>query len=161
MQIGAIGAMPYMPYIYNTNTVTHASLNKISAINDDALASKTDFSNLTTGETTNPLKRGESLDFAGILSMQMQMGRMNAARVMVEPQKATDEEATQAAGIVSNDSGMSVAADAGTKAAIMSSVVSEPTEMTPVDDVENMQETPSAFDYAKALSAYQPIDLYA
>ena len=146
MQIGAIGATPYTPYIYNTNTVNRASMNKISAINDDALASKTDFSNLTTGETTNPLKRGESLDFAGILSMQMQMGRMNAARVMKEPIKATDEEATQAAGVVASEN---------------VEPASEPIEMAPVDETASLQNTPSAFDFAKALNAYQPIDLYA
>lgn len=91
MQIGAVG---FRPYIYNTNTVSPASMNRISAIGKDALASKTDVSALTSedakkSENTNPLKRGETLDFAGILQMQMQMGRMNADRVL----KPQDEEA--------------------------------------------------------------------
>lgn len=95
MQIGAIS---YQPYIYNTNAVSSKSLNKISAISDDALDSKTDISALVdTGsnnqENINPLKRGESLDFAGILEQQMSMSRLNAARIMVQPQ---DEQASQA-----------------------------------------------------------------
>lgn len=96
MQIGAIS---YQPYIYNTNAVSSKSLNKISAISDDALDSKTDISALTsqgneTNETINPLKRGETLDFAGIFAQQMSMSRMNASRIMMEPQ--TQEAASQA-----------------------------------------------------------------
>lgn len=95
MQIGAIS---YQPYIYNTNAVSSKSLNKISAIGKDALESKTDVSALldkdnASNETLNPLKRGQSLDFAGILGMQMQMSRMNAARIMKNP---VEENANQA-----------------------------------------------------------------
>lgn len=95
MQIGAIS---YQPYIYNTNAVSSKSLNKVSAIGKDALDSKTDVSALldkdnVSNETLNPLKRGQSLDFAGILGMQMQMSRMNAARIMKNP---VEESANQA-----------------------------------------------------------------
>lgn len=94
-----IGAVSFQPYIYNTNAVSSKSLNKISAISDDALDSKTDISALTSlskdpVENMNPLKRGETLDFAGILEQQMSMSRMNAARVMVQPE--TQENASQA-----------------------------------------------------------------
>ena len=83
MQIGAIGAS-YSPYIYNTNTVNRASMNKIQPIGDDVLDSKTDFSSLVSGENENPLKPGETLDYNGMVDMQMQMGRMNAERLFGE-----------------------------------------------------------------------------
>lgn len=97
MQIGSVG---FRPYIYNTNTVSPSSMNKISAIGKDALASKTDVSALTSdeakkSETTNPLKRGESLDFAGILQMQMQMSRMNADRLIKPQDEQAQADATQ------------------------------------------------------------------
>lgn len=102
MQVGAIS---YQPYIYNTNAISSKSMNKISAISDNALDSKTDVSGLVkdsvSSETTNPIKRGQSLDFAGILDMQMQMSRMNATRIMKAPestenQNPIEDNATQA-----------------------------------------------------------------
>lgn len=95
-----IGAVSLRPYIYNTNAVSAKSMNKISAIGDDALASKTDISALTSedakkAETTNPLKRGESLDFAGILSMQMQMSRLNESRILKPAEETVEADATQ------------------------------------------------------------------
>lgn len=83
-----IGAVAFRPYIYNANTVSSNSLNKVSAIGDDVLKSKTDVSELLSDDAieavnTNPLKPGQSLDFAGILDMQMQMSRMNADRIMI------------------------------------------------------------------------------
>ncbi|MDO4965858.1 MAG: hypothetical protein Q4E51_04045 [Lachnospiraceae bacterium] len=84
MQIGAVSFM--QPYVYNTNAVSSKSLNKISAISDDALDSKTDVSALVEDEDNytdvlNPLGRGQSLDFGSILDQQMQMSRMNQARL--------------------------------------------------------------------------------
>ena len=83
MQVGAVGASYYQPYVYNTNSLNRASMNKIQGIGDDLLTSKTDFSALTdeTKQNVNPLKRGETADFAGLVDMQMQMGRMNASRL--------------------------------------------------------------------------------
>lgn len=87
MQVGAIGAGVYSPYIYNTNSISRASLNKIQGIGDDLQAGKTDFSEMSEepAQTTNPLRPGETRNFVDILEMQMQMGRNNAARVMVNP----------------------------------------------------------------------------
>ena len=80
MRIGAVGASPY---IYNTNSVSSASLNKIRAIGNDVTSGKTDFSGLTSsGENENPLKRGETKNYADVLGMQMQMGMMNAVKLM-------------------------------------------------------------------------------
>ena len=83
MQVGAVSMAMPMPYVYNTNTVNRASMDKIKLIEDDVLASKTDFSDLTQ-ENTNPLAIGETKDFAGILEMQLQMGAQNAARLGLE-----------------------------------------------------------------------------
>lgn len=85
MRIGAVGASPY---IYNTNAVSSASLSKIKGIGNDLTASKSDFSGLSesVGANENPLKMGETKNFVDIVGMQMQMGRMNASRVMdVDP----------------------------------------------------------------------------
>ena len=81
MQVGAVSMAMPMPYVYNTNTVNRASMNKINPIEDDLLEAKTDFSGLTQEENTNPLAIGETKDFASILDMQMQMGAQNAARL--------------------------------------------------------------------------------
>ncbi|MCR5301896.1 MAG: hypothetical protein K6E49_05605 [Lachnospiraceae bacterium] len=81
MQVGAVSMAMPMPYVYNTNTVNRASMNKIQPIEDDLLEAKTDFSGLTEEENTNPLAVGETKDFATVLDMQMQMSAQNAARL--------------------------------------------------------------------------------
>ena len=81
MQVGAVSMAMPTPYIYNTNTVNRASMNKIQPIEDDLLESKTDFTGLTQEENINPLAQGETKDFASVLDMQMQMGFQNAARL--------------------------------------------------------------------------------
>ena len=81
MQVGAVSMAMPMPYIYNTNTVNRASMNKIQPIEDDLLEAKTDFSGLAEEENTNPLAMGETKDFASVLDMQMQTGFQNAARL--------------------------------------------------------------------------------
>lgn len=78
MRIGVIG-MYFQPYIYNTNTVSADSLDKVAKIEDDALKSSVDYSN---DRNENPLKMGETKNFADVLAMQMQLGRNNAARIM-------------------------------------------------------------------------------
>lgn len=93
-----IGSVSMTPYIYNTNGVSAKSMNKIAAISDDVTSSKLDVSALVSDEAKkqqnmNPLKPGQSLDFAGIIQMQMQMSRLNEARVM---QPAKTEEPAEA-----------------------------------------------------------------
>jgi len=150
MQIGAVSGYSFNPYIYNTNRVSSASMNKIQGIGDDLLSSKTDFSALTEQDTTNPLRKGETLDFAGIISMQLQMSRMNEARVMKTP---ADEQATQAAGIEATQAAGIEAVDAGG--------TSEVTSLPAVGATSDTSATVNPYDYAKAMAAYQPIDLYA
>lgn len=95
MTIGAIGAYNFQPYIYNTNTVSAASMNKLSKISDDVLDKKVDYSELTDeSQNINPLKRGQTLDFQSMLEMQMQRGQNNAARIMRSAQDAQEEEET-------------------------------------------------------------------
>ena len=80
MRIGAVGASPY---VYNTNAVSSVSLNKIRGIGSDTTSSRSDFSGLTESAVNeNPLRMGETKNFVDIMEMQVQMGRMNAARVM-------------------------------------------------------------------------------
>ena len=79
-----IGALSFRPYIYNTNTLSRASLSRISGIQEeDITSSKTDYSSLTDMSLNeNPLKPGETLNFDDVLEEQMQMSRMNQSRVM-------------------------------------------------------------------------------
>ena len=70
-----------MPYIYNTNNVSRASLDKVKPIGDDLLQSKTDFSDLAEEENVNPLGYGQTKDFATVLDQQLQSGYQSAARL--------------------------------------------------------------------------------
>ena len=81
MRVGAVSMAIPMPYVYNTNNVSRASLDKIKPIEDDVLQSKTDFSDLTEDENVNPLGIGQTKDFATILDQQLQSGYQNAARL--------------------------------------------------------------------------------
>ena len=82
MRIGAMSAYGMQPYVYNANTLSGASMNRVSGIADDVLDKKIDYSELTESENVNPLKRGQTLDFASMLAMQLQKGQNSAARVM-------------------------------------------------------------------------------
>ena len=83
MRIGALNAMDFRPYIYNTNRLSGNSLSKVAPIGDDLLSSKTDFSALTDeGVNVNPLRRGQTANFTDVLHKQMQTGRLNASRIM-------------------------------------------------------------------------------
>ena len=83
-----IGAISFQPYVYNVNAISPASMNRLSRISDDVLDKKTDYSGLTKAENENPLKPGQTMDFKGILEMQMQRGRSAAAR-MIKPAQET------------------------------------------------------------------------
>ncbi|MDE7198275.1 MAG: hypothetical protein K2O15_05260 [Lachnospiraceae bacterium] len=89
-----IGAISFQPYVYNVNAVSPASMNRLSRISDDVLDKKTDYSGLSQAENENPLRRGQTLDFKGMLEMQMQRGRSNAARIMKPETKAQEPQET-------------------------------------------------------------------
>ena len=85
MAVGAIGGISttlYNPYVYNTRTVSSASLNPINRISDDPTDGGVDFSDVTEpAQNINPLQKGESQNFADILMSQMYTGavkQMNA-----------------------------------------------------------------------------------
>ena len=96
MTIGAIGAYNFQPYVYNTNNVSAASMNKLSKISDDVLDKKIDYSELAEEENQNinPLRRGQTLNFQSMLEMQMQRGQNNAARIMRPAQESQEEQET-------------------------------------------------------------------
>ena len=83
MGIGAIGSNPY---IYNTNYLSEASLNRVKPVDIDVTKPSTDYNALTDESlNVNPLKKGETANFVDILESQMAQSRANAARVMVPP----------------------------------------------------------------------------
>lgn len=84
-----IGAVSFQPYVYNVNAISPASMNRLSRISDDVLDKRTEYKK--AAENENPLKKGQTLDFQGMLEMQMQRGRSNAARVMKPVQKQSQE----------------------------------------------------------------------
>lgn len=97
-----INSISFQPYIYNANYLNSASMNKVSAISDDLLSSKTDFSGLTSdGLNENPLKKGETVNFQSVLQRQFETGQQNAARLIrpaqtessAEPQAAAENQA--------------------------------------------------------------------
>ncbi len=78
-----IGSVEFQPYIYQTNTLSADSLNKVSAISDDLISGKTDFADLVADDVSeNLLRPGQSANFADILEQQFQMSRLNAARLL-------------------------------------------------------------------------------
>lgn len=80
---GSVNALSFRPYVYNTNSVSAASMNKLSRISDDVLDKKIDYSELTDESLNeNPLKKGQTLNFQDMLDMQMRRGQNNAARIM-------------------------------------------------------------------------------
>lgn len=94
-----IGAISFQPYIYNTNYLSRASLNKVSAISDDLVSARTDYSGLVEDKSNqNPLRRGETRDFAGILRQQFQMARTRADRLIKPAQETEESLQYQAAG---------------------------------------------------------------
>ena len=113
MQVGAIGseisAMYYSPYIYNTNKISSASLDKVQPIDNDVSSSKYDFSGLVSAETENPLKRGETSNLEDLINMQFSMSDNISSRI-VKPENGTD--ASQQESSVNNLYKMSQAVDA-------------------------------------------------
>ncbi|MDE6881480.1 MAG: hypothetical protein K2P48_00005 [Lachnospiraceae bacterium] len=105
---GAMNAVSFRPYVYNANTVNSASMNKLSRISDNVLDKKIDYNELTDESLNeNPLKKGQTLDFQGMLDRQMRRGQNIAARIM-RPMEAEDMDA--AAGTAQMTGGTEAAA---------------------------------------------------
>lgn len=114
MTIGAIGAYSFQPYVYNVNTISAASMDKLSRISDDVLDQKIDYSELVeVNRNENPLKKGQTLDFQGMLEKQMQKGRLNAAKIMkpAEETPVLEEAVQEAESVLPNDAPAKEAAE--------------------------------------------------
>ncbi len=96
-----VGAVSLQPYIYNTNSIGSASMNKVQPIPDDLTSQKTDYSGLVQSEeeNINPLRRGESANLVDIIQSQMAMAQNNASRVMRPQDMAVDPQAMQLDGV--------------------------------------------------------------
>ncbi len=86
-----IGALEFKPYIYNTNSVSAGSLDRVSGISDDVLSAQTDYSDLVADDISeNILRKGETSNYADVLQMQFQMSRLNASR-LIKPVEEMEE----------------------------------------------------------------------
>lgn len=90
MRIGGLSSV-YPTYVYNPGTVSSRSMNKLSRISDDVLDKKVDYSGVEAKEENqNPLKKGQTIDFEGMLAKQMQQGRNRATKIMPEGLKPVE-----------------------------------------------------------------------
>ena len=83
--VGAIGSVDYVPYIYNTRQVSSASLNAVDRISDDATKGGVDFSGVQAAEeqvNINPLKKGETANFADVLLSQMTQSWIHQSQLL-------------------------------------------------------------------------------
>ena len=94
--VGAVGSLAYDPYIYNTRQVSSTSLNRIGRISDDATDGGVDFSAVEKVEeqvNINPLKRGETANFADVLMSQMNLSQIRQSQLLgSEPAQAQIED---------------------------------------------------------------------
>ena len=153
MRIGAIGFQTYQPYIYNTNTVSGNSLSRVKPIGDDLLSSGTDFSGMTDEEqqNLNPLRRGETVNFADVIAMQMQMGRMNADKIMKPAE--TVVAAAEVSAAESNNG--KAPEDAGIKTERMVGAAGEDRPSEDGETARPMQMGASLYQMQHAAFAYQ------
>lgn len=100
MGIGGVGSAYgmgsiYPSYVYNPNTVSAKSMDKLSRISDDVLDKKTEYTGSDVEENQNPLKKGQTIDFEGIVAKQMQQGQNRAARIMPNGLAPEEEKTAQ------------------------------------------------------------------
>lgn len=136
-----ISGVNFTPYIYNTNVLSRSSLSKVASIGEDLLSSKTDFSSLTDEDLNeNPLRKGQTANWMDVLDMQMQMGRMNASRIMkpAEETQGLDEMPAQSV------SSVETSQLSGAEAAIQSTMPISDSAAEAVDMTEDVQPVRSA-----------------
>lgn len=131
-----VGAISFQPYVYNVNSISPASMNKLSKISDDVLDKKVDYSELAGTENENPLKKGQTLDFQGMLEMQMQRGRYHASRIM---KPATEEMSVQDDGTQAETVALQGDNEAQAKAVTM-----QADHFTPVQETVRMEDVQTA-----------------
>lgn len=109
MRIEPIGSYSYQPYIYNTNHLNRNSLSRVKPIEKDLLSSKTDLTGIVENkpeqpkQNENPLRPGETVNFADMLERQMSEGRRNAARIMKPAEAAASEKIPQSSAASQTD----------------------------------------------------------
>lgn len=121
-------------------------MDKLSRISDDVLDKKIDYSELVEeNQNENPLKKGQTLDFQGMLERQMQKGRLNAAKIMkpAEDTQAIEEAVQEADSVLPNDA-----------------LAIEETENTSVIDADfaaggNTGNSYSSYQMQQAINAYE------
>lgn len=152
MRVGAVGFQMYQPYIYNTNTLSGSSLSKVKPIGDDLLSSGTDFSGMTDDEqqNLNPLRRGETVNFADVIAMQMQMGRMNADRIM----KPAGKEAAGVSAALEPDN-RRVPEDTGMRTVRMTDAAGEAETTEDREEARHLLAGASLYQLRHAAFAYQ------
>jgi len=76
--IGAVGAINYNPYVYNSRQVSSASVNSVKRIPDDVTAGGADMSGLVDDEieNTNPLRPGQTSNLGDVIARQMSMSAL-------------------------------------------------------------------------------------
>lgn len=158
MTIGALNAYGAQPYVYNTNNVSSASMNKLSRISDNVLDRKVDYNELTDEEkNVNPLRKGQTLDFQSVLERQMVRGQNAAARVMKAPQEA--ENTTTARDAQNAESTTARDAQTAKKPAAQSTGGAGRTQQTAAAQTETSAEaeagrTNISYQMQQALEAY-------
>lgn len=89
MAVGAVGGIStamMSPYVYNSRTVSSASLDAVSRISDDATDGGVDFtSDKEKQVNVNPLKKGETNGFADILMSQLYSGAVKQMNAFSSP----------------------------------------------------------------------------
>lgn len=133
-------------------------MNKLSKISDDVLDKKIDYSGLAKAENENPLKKGQTLDFQGMLQMQMQRGRYHASRIMKPAAGGImqDGDVMQAEAAVKADNGIQ------TEAAMVQNNNKAQTEAMTAQGAEGVQTAAmntgsdiTNFRMQQAISAYE------
>lgn len=158
-----IGAIAYQPYVYNTNTVSAKSLNRIGAIPNDATAGRTDFEELANDkENVNPLGIGKSANFMDILSSQMAMSRTRSA-MLLKPAASGEENAMAGAmqqdGTTGKDAAQTVSRivsdqDAQQKAADEALTIGDKESGAAGSSMNETQENAMSYKMRQALDAY-------
>ena len=148
MRIGGIGNI-YPNFVYNTNAVSANSLNKLSKISDNVLDKKVDYET-NTEENQNPLRKGETKDFQGILAKQMQEGQNRAAAILPFG-LAPSEETKDASQMTESGAGQGTKEAENTETAKSENIVS----ISENQDQSKQEQNMISYQMQRAMQAYE------
>jgi hypothetical protein len=140
MRVEPIGSEPY---VYNTNRVSSASLNKVNPISNDLNERKTDFTEINKREeNTNPLRPGQTKNFQEVVDKQMAESERNAARIFPKEEEAAPAPATTVAedSAEVEDFALPAAQEEEAEAVTPPSQEEEVEEVTPPSQAEEAEE---------------------